>query len=240
MKRGQATIFIIIGIVLVLIIALGFIFREGLTEQLQTIGIIQEQQLSEEAQEVYDHVEGCLETIGEEALILVGAQGGTIEPTGYKDIRYWYHSTNKILKTKEIEQEISNHINSNLEACTTLEEYNVEVGEFETETEILNEKTIITTSWDLEVYNEEGKEKISQIEYSFDHRIYDILEFINEILNSYLTDSLCLSCINDYALENEFEVTINLYEENIWILTLEDLENDYFFNIALKKELTNE
>jgi len=240
MKKGQATIFIIIGIVLVLIIALAFVFREGITEQLQTLGLIKEQQLSEEAQEVYDHVEDCLETIGEEAIILIGEQGGTIEPSGYNKVRYWYYNSNRILETKEIEQELSNYINSNLETCTTFEDYNVDVGEFEIETEILNEKTIITANWDLEVYNEEGKEKISQIEHSFDYRVYDILEFTNEILNIYLTNSLCVSCINDYALENNFDVTINMYEEDIIILIIEDLENNYNFQIALQKELTDE
>jgi len=49
-----------------------------------------------------------------------------------------------------------------------------------------------------------------------------------------------VSCINDYALENNFDVTINMYEEDIIILIIEDLENNYNFQIALQKELTDE
>ena len=77
-KRGQATIFIIIGLVIVLVVAGLIIFRQELFvsqwEKEQAESLI----VPEQAEEIHTHVYTCVEEVVGNGLDLLGAQGGYI------------------------------------------------------------------------------------------------------------------------------------------------------------------
>lgn len=98
-KRGQLTIFVIVGLLLLALIGLGFIFlREPLPEQNTRI----------DTQLLITYVESCLQDTAEDALRLAGRQGGQTNlegrtfneqmpwlgntfASGPQRVPYWYH-----------------------------------------------------------------------------------------------------------------------------------------------------
>ncbi|MBT4416495.1 hypothetical protein HOC80_00150, partial [archaeon] len=72
-KRGQVTLFIIIGIVIVILIALGVYFRGELFD---AVGLTEELFYPSEIQEVVDEVQDCVDISTYEAVVSVGYKGG--------------------------------------------------------------------------------------------------------------------------------------------------------------------
>ena len=81
-KRGQVTVFIILGILIVVV--LGVIFY---LYNLRVIPPIEPQQEFDfsRTETIKNYVEGCINTAGNEALNLVGKQGGEISPGFYQN-----------------------------------------------------------------------------------------------------------------------------------------------------------
>ncbi|MFH1971886.1 MAG: hypothetical protein ABIJ18_00225 [archaeon] len=143
-KRGQATIFIIIGIVVLFVVVGLLIFREQLFmnewERAQAQALL----IPDEAQEIHTYVSSCIEDVTLEPLVLIGLQGGYINipddpiPSSGQntfsnnlqmfdggDLRtaYWfYEAANGVEKEQiptkeEMEQEIADYVNENLARC---------------------------------------------------------------------------------------------------------------------------
>jgi len=72
-KRGQITLFIIIGIVLLIVIGVFFLLRTS------TVG--KEESVPVEFEPVKLYLEECVSQIAEKAIVLVGEQGGYIDPS---------------------------------------------------------------------------------------------------------------------------------------------------------------
>ena len=75
LKRGQITIFVILGIVLVVIVVLLFTLRKEILPK----NILPTQTVS-----LQDHVEDCIRESGNSAINLVSKQGGEINPGFYQ------------------------------------------------------------------------------------------------------------------------------------------------------------
>ena len=78
-KRGQATVFIILGLVIVVFIGILFYVKQDLVkqkiEELSFKGTV----VPERVQTVVFYVDSCLESLGKEGLNIMGRQGGYIE-----------------------------------------------------------------------------------------------------------------------------------------------------------------
>lgn len=135
MKKGQLTIFIIIGLILLI--------SAGLVVYLTTKKIVKpiEEQVivPEDARPVYEFVQGCANDIAREGLQLLGLQGGFIKlpgiiertPTAYIPIDtmnlfkvplWYYEGEDRTPSLGFMERELARHVNENMESCT---------GEFE-------------------------------------------------------------------------------------------------------------
>ncbi|MBS3133717.1 hypothetical protein J4214_00630 [Candidatus Woesearchaeota archaeon] len=124
-KRGQITVFIILGIIIVAVIGFTyFIFNER-TKQIKNDVEFDESKL----QPLKEYIESCIKVEGEKALDLIGKQGGDIEPGLYQ-----YYFDNKISYLcytdsftpcfdrrpnliEHMENELKNHMASKLGAC---------------------------------------------------------------------------------------------------------------------------
>ena len=145
-KRGQVTLFIIIGIVIVLLVAGFLAFKGNLLKSEWEKAQAESLAIPDEAQEVHDHVSGCVEELVEEPVNLLGMQGGYItlpedpvpssaynpfsnsleifEGSGMRSAYWFYEAANGIqydqmpLK-EEMELEMAEYINNNLASCTS-------------------------------------------------------------------------------------------------------------------------
>lgn len=116
-KRGQVTVFIVLGIVLVALAFLGVYFKDELAG---LFGVERELVVPEQAKEIYEYVSSCIDTSFKDSISVLGLQGGyiTIPPPDLPksivnpfsnslevlrgfDVPYWlYKQENTVLKTK--------------------------------------------------------------------------------------------------------------------------------------------
>ncbi|MCK4589669.1 MAG: hypothetical protein KAT77_04440 [Nanoarchaeota archaeon] len=197
-KRGQITIFIILGILLLIAIALIVIFRREIT-------VFQpERVLPPELAPVASYGDNCLEAVVMDGLHLMGAQGGYIyfpseienNPLSYIDtglkIPYWQYITdNRIpslgLMEAHLSRYIEEHINDCLEGFEPFQDqYDfIQKGAVEAETTIGDVNVVVEMEYPFEVVNKEGT-KITDLD-SFKvilpvklKRVYEVAKQIME------------------------------------------------------------
>lgn len=116
-RKGQVTIFIILGIVIIMVVS-SLLFLE----RLKVDNEIPEQSL--EAIPIKAYVESCIEQTGQEAVYFTALQGGYYETPppkedySYIDIPvYWDAGSLNIPSKETIENEVFNYIRNNLPYC---------------------------------------------------------------------------------------------------------------------------
>ncbi len=216
--KGQVTIFIILGILLLLALLLVVaIQREIVTFKPEEI-------IPTEKGKVTRFVSSCVELLGNEAVSLIGLQGGyvTVPPSLAKDgslalspthsIPYWAQGPATTIPTLEqIKQRIDYHIEQNLRTCVLgqeafQEQYDiVEKSGITANTEIVERKVIFNVVWDLEIRDKAG-------------------EVITEIVNHQAESNV--------KLKQAYELARRIVEEEMRQLKLEDITQDL---IALEK-----
>src|SRR3989338_786293 len=164
-KKGQVTVFIILGIILLLALAL----IVGIQTEIVTFK--PEEVFPAEKSQVENYIASCLELVGQEALELVGLQGGYVEvpakiandPNLHLKISpqhlvpYWAYGANQAIPPLEqVKKEIDNYIEKNLRPCLfNLEPFQqtydlVEKSSLFSDTEIAASKVIFKARLDIE------------------------------------------------------------------------------------------
>jgi len=177
-KRGQVTLFIILGLVILLALILIISLR-------QEILVFQPEEVAPTGKgRIENYVSACIQKLGEEALFLVGEQGGYVEVppqvaeeatlhlqlNPLRAVPYWAYGVHSYIPSlAEIKEEIDFYIEDNLRSCLFAdkpfqESYDIiEKGELRANTEIVDNKVVFNVQWDLEIRDKAG-EIITQIQ----------------------------------------------------------------------------
>lgn len=219
-SRGQVTIFIIFGILVLLVVVLIFALQS------EVLTFKPEEIVPSQRGRVETFVSQCLEQVGEEALVKVGTHSGFIEVPTYlaQDISrhvrltpftvvpYWLTQTNKHIQGLDvIKDRVDRHIEANLRDCLYArgdyegnepfsEIYDfVELTDLKSDTEFVNAKTLFNVEWGLEV-----REKSGEV-------ISELLEHVGE---------------SDYRVKKLHDLAVQIVEKELGDLKLEDITQD--------------
>ncbi|MBT3985258.1 hypothetical protein HOD38_00880 [archaeon] len=148
-KRGQATVFIIIGLVVLLIVTAVILYKSNVFQSEWEREQAEALTVPEEAEEVQDFVLGCVEQITVDAVNLMGMQGGYIDipddpiaregfnifsnsleifPESDMKTAYWFYEaangidTNQIPTIDSMESELAAYVDDNLASCIDLQD----------------------------------------------------------------------------------------------------------------------
>ncbi len=187
-KKSQITIFIILGLMLVIIIAIFFIIKKPPEPQI----------IDEENPQAF--IDSCTKQAVEEALVLLGEQGGDTNPKGSikyknKEITYLCYNENfydpcinqRPLLIKHVISEITNYITPRVENCfQTLEKslekrYEISMGNMDIETNLQTNLVKIKVTRDFQMTREDNTRNFNEFEVNIIHPIYDLAEIANEI-----------------------------------------------------------
>ena len=169
-KRGQVTVFVIVGILILLALLLFFYLRAKTTIFTPEIVVPQE------VAPIKRYVESCVQDIGEKAVIKLGMQSGYVEipediamnPEAYiavggpLKLPYWYlNGVDTSPTLSDIQSQISDYVSKNLKSClrnfSDFDEFIIEEkGEIKTTTLIAEEVVIITIDYQLVIKNKKG------------------------------------------------------------------------------------
>ena len=189
-RRGQVSVFIFVGIFLLIIIGVLFYFRNELVsrefERERKIGV------SEGFKPVRDGYEGCVRELAIEGINFVGSQGGYLKvdddinaedyATGFKNyldigagrVPYWYYrkSNNievvKMPSLKEVEGNIEEYIGGRIKEClesnSRIADYRlVGYDKLKPEVEVQGEKVFVVVNGAIDVELKGVKERIDEL-----------------------------------------------------------------------------
>ncbi len=125
-KRGQVTIFIIVGIILLFSLALFLYFRR-VAAPLETYEVVPDQYVP-----VQNYIQSCVGKLSRQGIILLGLQGGYLDlperistnPDSYLSsspqlkLPYWYYQGESRIPTiQEMQNDLGNYVSKNLVSC---------------------------------------------------------------------------------------------------------------------------
>jgi hypothetical protein len=176
-KRGQITVFIILGILLLLALIL------VLTLKSEIFAFRTDEIIPTEKGKVENFIVTCMDQIGEDALFKVGVQGGYIEIpeeiardkgrsvvlSPFISLPYWAIGPSTYIPSlDEIKGRMDIYMEENLRECLfEMDAFNekydlIEKSEITADTKIVDAKVIFGVHWDIEVKNKAG-EVVSEV-----------------------------------------------------------------------------
>ncbi len=202
-KKGQITVFIILGMVILIALVL------ALTFQREAISFKPEEIIPTEKGKVASFISFCIQNSGEEALQLIGLQGGYIEvpeeiladgtrhlkTSPFTAIPLWAQGNSVTVPSlSEMKSEIDNYLEQNLASClfsseVFKESYDIiEKSSVKADTRIVDNKVIFNVNWDLEVRDKGGKRVAEIINHVAESpiKLKQLHELANEIIGAEL------------------------------------------------------
>ena len=174
-KRGQVTVFIVIGIILMISLSLFLYFRE------QAIPLTPQEKIPSEFVPIRNFVEECMQVHAKEGVYLIGLQGGyailpenianipdaylPLDKKGYVKVPYWYYKEqNNAPSFDDVKKNIGLHMDENLRFCLNnfddfKQKFTVEeLSPISTEVVVTDNELIYTSTYPIRV-KEIGTEK---------------------------------------------------------------------------------
>jgi hypothetical protein len=173
-NKAQLAIFMVLAVVVLLIFAFIFLLYQSNKIPLEFT-----------AESIQGYLDGCLRQTAEDALELLGRQGGSIQLEGYVaapsyGISYWLKDTILKIPTEEhMEEQLAFYIHNNLEKCINLEDFEgrgwrVEAGRLFTRASLNKEDVSFTATYPLTVRQQERSLAISRLTTSVPVRLQHI------------------------------------------------------------------
>ncbi len=185
-KRAQVTIFIILGILLVLALILVIALKQ------EVVTFKPGEIIPTQKGKVENFISTCIEQVGEEALLKIGAQGGYIDiPEEISSnaefylktslattLPYWAYGPNTNIPTiVQIQDRIDEYLEQNVRSClfgmqAFQENYDlIEKSEITAATEITDKNILFNVHWDVEIKNKAGEVITEVIEHQGESRV---------------------------------------------------------------------
>lgn len=236
-KQGQVTVFIIIGLVLLLTIGIIIFF---------TTSKEPETKVSLDLQPVKTFVDECLQQVSAPAVLLLAAQGGYIylpEHTalvGEVKVGYGYDNGKKqLLDIESMQAQLNKYIGEQLQACingfTSLPGKNIEAGAMKVKTAIAKNNVAVVIDYPVTVVvgdpsNQQTKETIDTFSTTVNLRLGYVYEMAGNVLNKQAADKEYL----DLTYLQSFDVPIKVITIDKETLLFSFEDNDLIFQTAAK------
>ena len=189
-KRGQITLFIILGFVLLIVgLFLYFVATEEEGYDLQ-----KESNFQNQVSAIKFYVSRCLEDESSFALFVLGMQGGNIDLPAYHfssksfDTSYLYfNGDSKLPSIEEIEEQLSDYITTNIHDCADFSKFNnvdIVEDEINIETVLGYNDVRFRMNWPLTIKQGTLASQISDFSVTTPVRFLSIYRIIQNIINA--------------------------------------------------------
>jgi len=195
LKRGQVTIFLIVGIVLLALFAgIFYLVSKGTTSEIKVSEETAIDDLGIKPR-IAAYVQSCLKEVAPPGIYLLGMQGGTIfadDPTkalitenGIID--YGYLNGASGMSLIEMEKELNRYIEQNLPICLGnfsefYPELEVTPGELKADSNIRNNDIVIDLNYPLQVEKDQDVTTVKSFSYTFSLRLGQMITQAQDII----------------------------------------------------------
>ncbi len=212
MKRGQATLFVIAGILIAAVAILSMAYKEQISQQLIKSGFIKKEALDIEADKIEQQIGNCLGTITGNAVLHVAENGGYLLKTS--DNFAYYAKNDKLIApaASQLEESISLYVSQMMPTCIVGESFNalVEPGGFaKTRTELSDDKIKVYVQYPIEISYEGSSVLRKDFSSENNMRIGRIYNIAVSIADQHKDKSgVCLSCLERTSTENSLKIDV--------------------------------
>jgi len=227
MKKGQVTLFVVVGIVIVAAVAMGIIFHGELSEKLQEVEFMKGESTKQLELEIEVYAQDCLFKVGKEGLVKVFGDGGyynsrvkSVSFASFNVPYYLYGTENNVPELVDFAQSLAKYVDANIDSCLNGYSSDLKLGEVESEV-IWGDEVRISVKHSLSITKGETKAIVKRFNTEIKFKateIYDSgIEFYKEVKNLSESDFLSQGLL---ALENKYEFVVESLNDEEKIYTL--------------------
>ncbi|MBT4445831.1 hypothetical protein HOA92_04380 [archaeon] len=234
-RRGQVTIFIILGLFLSLIIATVILTNIDLNQEKLDSEQSDIQDSSQNIAPIKLFVESCIEDVTNQAILYIGKHGGYYNlPSESDDYLYlpyfFYISENHLLSIEEIQNQLSLYVNSELFFCTRdyssfeKQGYHIQTGSITTTTTINQDNINFDINYPISINIEDTTQELSSFNIQTKSSLFVIYQVVEELLREQTEDpkAICLSCVVELAINNDLKVYAAFIENDQVLFRITD------------------
>jgi len=219
-RKGQVSIFVIVGIFLVAIILVFFLINNSPPKNIQDNKINQFKSTIQE----------CVNKVSEESIYNIGQTGGYYElpnKVNLSHVSYHFFIDRSLIPSIEkISDEMAKYVNELLPFCIKKfnNNFDISYGKIDTTVKIKEESVNFNINFPLSISYGDETVQYNNFKYSKEMRfllIYDIAKTIND----YQVEeprSTCLSCVGDMISFYNVSIFINDFNEEDTLFTIYD------------------
>lgn len=245
-KRGQITVFIILGVVLVVVFALVLFL-------VYSKGTSQDQQATDVSRAPVDsvklYVDNCLWKVTEEGAKFVAERGGyyalpeASTTDALKNAPYYVFEGVNLRPLKEqVERSLGRYVEENLQFCTqnfVSFPFTIEFGKVKANPVLDVQQITMTVNFPVSVIVGDARTDLSEFQVSLDSPLGLMYAASEDLVNSALAfDGLCLDCLEEVSNKYDLEVDAvrTSPEEIFFILSKEELVYRFAQKSVLKED----
>ncbi len=238
-KRGQITIYIIIGLVLLIAIILLFYIRSSITGVEQELKISEVSSVPEQLESVKEDIKLCVYDFVEDSIYYMSYQGGVLDEEGVsfagRNIPYLIKNKENLLpEIPKMNDEFSKYINENLPlACSGYE--NTEFSDVFSRVDIKEDNVIVTVDWSIRLEKGDISGTIEQFNLEYNIRLGEIRGVVNKIIENQIRyyPRLCITCIAEIALGKDTLVERYIENETQIFLIKDNADENLIYGYAV-------
>jgi hypothetical protein len=254
-KRGQVTVFVILGILIVIILALVF-YLYG--ERLKITTTEETKFDASSIEPLKTYIQDCIDKNGLGAINLIGKQGGEMNPGYYQNwncripgdcdhVSYACFTTeyspcyNKKPFMKEfVEQELTAYLKNKINECIDLNKirdsgFQVEAGNLNFNVSILDYNTIVNVNYPITIKKGDSTLKQDKFSKTFNVPLGRLIKIAEEIVRDEINNPQGVVYYENYPLKYNGEIQLErdtYAKTEIYITKLRD--NPYKFQFAVQ------
>ena len=242
-KKSQITVFIIIGIIVIVLIGMLSYFALNKNKR----DIREERPDLIDTAPVKSFVDSCIKNTAKDALLILGKQG-RIYPDVYlesktKKISYYYYKGDGFFQTKisSVEEDVSRYVKENIGQCLDFDSLPYDISEnkksIRVHSRFDSDKMALELEYPLEIIVGNSVAKLSDFSAEVDIRFIPIYELSKEIYIKTKQEPQWLDM--EFLFRQDYKIRLLRISEDTLIYEITDdnygLENEaYLFRFAVK------
>lgn len=217
-KRGQVTLFIIVGILMLVVFFLLTRFLQGVDTQV----------IPEDFAPVTNFVESCIGFVGADAIEFVSQQGGYFEMEE-EYTYYFYESSNQMPSKSTVEEELSKYMDEVLFFClknfADFPGFAVNQGFSKTKAIIRRDDVLFEVELPLEIRKQASKINLDRFAKAVPSRLNTLYDVSANIVIEQMKDpdSICLDCMVNLGINNDVFIKLERIDETRILFIVTDI-----------------
>jgi uncharacterized protein (UPF0333 family) len=244
-KRGQVTVFIILGIVILVAVFLVFYFLGDNIKRQSEVNVVFDESSLEPLK---NYVEDCIESKGNEAIDLVLKNGGMINPGLYytyneNKVNYLCYTDNfepcinkHPFVDKMIENEITNYLNSNIQGCIDLNEirnegYEISEGQVSLNVDLTSYNMIVDVYYPITISKAGTEVTESRFSHSFNVPLGKFAEVAEDVVKEEILYGTSFNQIYETLHDEVTIIPFSVGDTKIYTIKERGYDSEFIFAV---------